>query len=291
MNAVPHFQNDTAGYLIDTYFDVSASNSLWMTLPESVNGHPPCFSRPLLHEMQTLLQDMRQRGVSWPANGMLQPVHYVVMKSASSEYFNLGGDLAYFHECILRGDRQALHDYSATCADMLYDWSSLLSEHATTIALVQGRALGGGFETVLAADIIVAEEQSEFAFPEILFGLFPCTGGMSLLAQRIGARAAERLLGDARIHTAAELKAMGVIDEICPRGEGERAVENLIARHAPQRRARLMLQRSRQRMSGLDRDELHRVVDEWTDTAMALGSQELRVMDVLVRMQRGRAVR
>ncbi|MFZ1840010.1 MAG: crotonase/enoyl-CoA hydratase family protein [Dokdonella sp.] len=291
MNAVNLFQHDGSGFHIEARFDAKANNTLWVTLPASGDGGPPYFSAPLLDELTALLQSIKQRGVTWPANGAMQPIHYVVMRSAHAEYFSLGGDLAHFHGCITRGDRKSLHAYSASCADMLHDWSSLLATQATTIALVQGRALGGGFETALAADLIVAEEHAEFAFPEILFGLFPCTGGMSLLAQRIGARAAERMLGDARVHTASALKELGVIDEICARGEGELAVERLIAGHARQRPARLMLQRSRHRMTELSRRELHAVVDEWTETAMRLDHRELRVMDALVRLQRGRAHR
>ncbi len=288
MNAVNLFQHESSAFHVETCFDAKANNTLWVTLPASTNGGPPCFSRQLIDELMALLQTIKQRGVTWPSNGALQPIHYIVMKSAHPDYFSLGGDLAYFQDCIQRGDRKSLHDYSATCADMLHDWSTLLANHATTIALVQGRAFGGGFETALAADILVAEEQSEFAFPEILFGLFPCTGGMSLLAQRIGARAAERMLGDARVHAATALKEREVIDEICPRGQGERAVETLIANHARQRQARLMLQRSRHRAADLSRFELNTVVDEWTEIAMAMDPRELRVMDALVRLQRGR---
>ena len=99
------------------------------------------------------------------------------------------------------------------------------------------------------------------------------------------------MLGDARVHAAPALKELGIVDEICPRGQGELAVERLIAGHARQRRARLMLQRSRHRLSGLNRRELHAVVEEWTETAMRLDQHELRVMDALVRLQRGRAIR
>lgn len=275
---------------IQTRFDANANNTLWITLSKSIDGDVPYFSPSMLHDLMALLQQLKQSSVTWPSRGVMQPVHYSVLRSAHPDYFSLGGDLAHFHDCIRRGDRAALHAYSLTCADMLYEWSTMLGDKATTIALVQGRALGGGFETVLAADVIVAEEHSEFGFPEILFGLCPCTGGMSLLAQRIGARAAERMLGDSRIYTAAALLDMGIVDVVCPKGQGELAVENFIATHARQRAARLMLQRSRHRTEPLDRTELHTVVGEWTETAMALGKQDLRVMEMLLKMQRGRAV-
>ena len=289
MNAVQVLPQHPSPRYVETRFDADTNNTLWITLPKSIDGRAPYFSPVLLDELMGLLEQMKEHGVSWPWSGLLKPVHYTVMKSAHPDFFSLGGDLAYFHDCINRGDSEALRNYSRTCADMIHDWSSLLGAEATTIALVQGRALGGGFEAALAADLIVAEEQAEFGFPEILFGLFPCTGGMSLLAQRIGARAAERMLGDGRVYSATELKNMGVVDEICPKGEGEQFVENLIAVHARQRMARLMLQRSRHRIDALDRTELHTIVDEWTETAMNLSTQQLRVMEALFKMQRGRA--
>ena len=60
----------------------------------------------------------------------------------------------------------------------------------TTISLVQGDALGGGFESALSSDIIVAEESAQLGLPEILFNLFPewaptaCSRGASACARR-----------------------------------------------------------------------------------------------------------
>jgi len=228
--------------------------------------------------------------VAWVANGAKQPIHYVVLQSAHPEYFSLGGDLAYFRECIRQQDHQGLRDYSMLCVDMIYQWSSTLSQHATTVALVQGRALGGGFETALASDYIIAEEQSEFGFPEILFGLFPCTGGMSLLCQRVSVHQAERMMSDGKIYSAAELKALGVVDEICPRGKGAQAVEQFISEHARHRTARLMLQRGRHRLAPLNYRELETVVGEWVDAAMGLSDDNLRVLDMLIQMQRASVI-
>jgi DSF synthase len=273
----------------NTRFDAEANNALWITFSQATADATPYFSPPLLQDLLELLESMKSTGVAWPSNGTMQPVHYAILRSAHPDYFSLGGDLTHFRECIRRGDKKSLHDYSSLCADMMYEWTTALSRQATTIALVQGRALGGGFEIALGADFIVAEEHSEFGFPEILFGLFPCTGGMSLLAQRIGAHAAERMMTDGRIYSAATLKDMGVVDEVCPKGQGETAVEKFIATHAKHRTARLMLQRSRRRIAPLDRNELRTVVDEWVETAMGLGKEELRVMEMLIQMQTQRS--
>src|SRR5215471_8582541 len=53
------------------------------------------------------------------------------------------------------------------------------------IAAVNGLALGGGFELVLAADLVVAAEHAEFALTEVTLGLVPDAGGLLRLASRL----------------------------------------------------------------------------------------------------------
>ena len=270
---------------ITTSFRGSQHNTLWVTMTQARVQN---FSPDLLNDLGVLHSAIRDSGTMWPGAGVPQPVDYFVLKSAHPDYFSLGGDLAHFRECIRYGNRRGLRDYSMQCADMVCEWAEQ-SNRTTTIVLVQGRALGGGFETALASDYLIAEEQSEFGFPEILFGLFPCTGGMSLLARRVGVWQAERMMRNGKIYTAAELLQMGIVDEICQQGQGMLAVEKFIAEHRKHAPARLALQRARARLAPLNRDELHRVVDDWVEIAMALGESELRVMDMLIQMQRAGA--
>jgi len=271
---------------IATEFRAKQHNTLWIAMTRSPYGRAQNFSRDLLLDVCTLHQSIHANGIAWVAAGAKHPIDYVVLRSEHPDYFSLGGDLAYFLECIRGRDAQALHDYAMLCADMVYDWSTTLNRQVTTIALVQGRALGGGFETALASDFLIAEEHSEFGFPEILFGLFPCTGGMSLLARRVGVHEAERMMTNGKIYSAIELKERGIVDEICARGQGAVAVEKFIASHARHHAARLMLQRSRYRVAPLSYEELRTVVDEWVETAMQLGEDDLRVMEMLIKLQK-----
>ena len=55
-----------------------------------------------------------------------------------------------------------------------------------TIALVQGEALGGGFESILSFDVVIAERDARFGLPEAMFGLFPGMGAHSFLSRRLG---------------------------------------------------------------------------------------------------------
>jgi DSF synthase len=273
---------------IEADFEVGSSNTLWVTMARDPAGGRHNFSLPLLSGLHELLSTVKSDDIRWHHQGLLKPVQYAVLKSGHPDFYSLGGDLEHFRACIDKQDKKGLYDYSKLCLDILYEWATTLNNRATTIALVQGRALGGGFETALGADFLIAEEQSEFGFPEIMFGLFPCTGGMSLLARRVGVYEAERMMTNGRIYTAPELKEMGIVDELCAKGEGVTAVEKFIAGHAKRRVARMMLQRSRYRVAPLDYQELLTVVDEWVSTAMELTSDELRVMEMLIRMQQGR---
>ena len=265
-----------------TEYDGTA-RTLWLGMNAAEDRQN--FSLPLLQEMKRVLESLRDRSCTW--SEAAAPVHYLVLQSSHPEHFSLGGDLPYFRRCIEAGDERGLWNYSKLCLDLMLAWATALQGMATTLALVQGRALGGGFEAALGADFLIAEAQSEFGFPEIMFGLFPCTGAMSLLARRVGLRQAEEMMRSGRIYKAGELKDMGVVDLLCARGDGALAVENFIAEHARRRLPRLALQRARNRLAPLDPDELLAVIDDWVDLAMHLQPEQLHVMEMLIGMQLG----
>lgn len=80
----------------------------------------------------------------------------------------------------------------------------MIDAPAPTIAAVRGQCLGGGFELVLACDLILAEETAQFGCPEIRLGVFP-PAASALLPVKVGsARAANLVLsGDSWTGTAA----------------------------------------------------------------------------------------
>ena len=84
------------------------------------------------------------------------------------------------------------------------------------IAAVNGAAMGGGFEIVLACDLVVAAEHARFGLPEVKLGLFAASGGAARLALRIPpARAMELLLLGDPI-TAADAHALGLLNDLVP---------------------------------------------------------------------------
>jgi len=97
------------------------------------------------------------------------------------------------------------------------------------------------------------------------------------------------MMTNKKIYSAVELYDLGLVDEICCRGEGELAVGRFIANHSSRQKARLKVQQSRYRHTPLDRAEGRRIVEDWVDTAMQLSPEELRAMEMLILMQQREA--
>ncbi|HRN62156.1 MAG TPA: crotonase/enoyl-CoA hydratase family protein [Luteimonas sp.] len=273
-----------AGKRVSTRIRQLAERTLWVNVAPDGNGVHN-FTPALVGEFQDLIDEMRIPAAVAGAIG--HPPPYAVIQSSHPTYFSQGGDLRFFLGCIQRRDADRLRDYSMRCLDAIVAWSTDFKPAMTTISLVQGRALGGGFELALSADHIVAEEQSTFGFPEIMFGLFPCSGAMGLLCERITPKAAERLMTNKKIYTAAQLLEMGLVDEVVPQGAGELAVERFVREHASRRKARMMVRQAVRRAAGIDYAEGRQVVEDWVETAMQLSADEVRAMEMLILMQDG----
>lgn len=66
--------------------------------------------------------------------------------------------------------------------------------HKPLIAAVEGYALGGGMEIVLAADLVVASETAQFGMPEVARGILPTCGGLFRSARALPLNVAKELL-------------------------------------------------------------------------------------------------
>ena len=272
-----------AGSQYETQFE-PATSTVWgyFNPREGV----PCYSLGLLKDILEHDQRLVANGGKVEVEGGMHPVHYYVTASRVPGIFNVGGDLALFSMLIKAGDREALAHYARLCIDNIYPRTrSFFSSTLTKIVLVQGEALGGGFECALASDVIVAEEGAQMGLPEILFNLFPGMGACSLLARRIGIRAAEELILSGKVLPAAELHKMGIVDVLATDGQGETAVRNWIAKNARRRNGLQAVHRARQFIHPVTREELDGIVGLWVDAALRLGERDLKMMNRLVRAQ------
>jgi len=96
------------------------------------------------------------------------------------------------------------------------------------IAAVNGTAMGGGFETALACDIIIAAENAVFALPEVRVGLIPGSG-VHRLPRLIGTKRALGMILTGRRVSAAEGLALGFVNEVVPAGEALAAAKRWAA--------------------------------------------------------------
>ena len=267
---------------LTTYFDPH-SQVAWGYM----HAEPrPCFTPTLLRELLAWGNDMVGR-IDDPAE---TDVKYFVLASSVPDTFSLGGDLNLFMQHIEARDRTALLHYALACIDCSYAVHSHLNRpEVTSIALVQGQALGGGFESALAANVLIAERGTKMGLPEILFNLFPGMGAMTFLGRRVGHHKAEKIILSGKLYLAEELHEMGVVDVLAEPGEGERAVYDYIRREEKSRNGMLALRGAREISQPVAYDELTRITEIWVDAALKLAPKDLRMMERLVSRQTSKA--
>lgn len=85
------------------------------------------------------------------------------------------------------------------------------------IAAVNGFAMGGGFETALCCDILLAADTATFALPEVKVGLFAAAGGVQRLSRQIGRKSAVEIMLTGRHVSAAEGQQLGFVNAVYPK--------------------------------------------------------------------------
>ena len=247
----------------------------------------PCFNPALLSSIRSYYDFVTESGGRVNVLGEDHDIEYVVLASGMPGVFNLGGDLDLFKQLIDTRDRQGLLTYGRACIDVLYRNYVGHELPVTTVSLVQGECLGGGFEAALSSDVIVAEKSARFGFPEILFNLFPGMGAYSFLDRKIGQKGAEELLTSGKIYSADEMLAMGVVDMVVEDGQGEAGVAALIKKRARSRNGLSALAAVRRRVHRIEFSEVLDIVQIWVDAAMRLNPRDLKLMQRLVSRQNG----
>jgi DSF synthase len=119
----------------------------------------------------------------------------------------------------------------------------------------------------------------------VLFNLFPGMGAYSLIARRIGAVQAERMILGGRIHTAEELHEIGLVDLLLTPGQGAAELQAWIRKQGRRHVSLSAVHKARNIATPITLQELRDVVDVWVDTAMRLGAADLRKMERLAAAQ------
>ncbi len=286
MSAVHPFPRPDTGHTLRV-IEETGRDVYWCHMhADAAPGQRACFSR---HLVDDILDYQRSLGGRLRARaGSTDTVPHVVLAS-DGDAFNLGGDLELFCRLIRAGDRQGLLDYARQCVRGVHAFHDGLGVGAHSIALVQGDALGGGFEAALSCHTIVAEEGALMGLPEVLFDLFPGMGAYSFLCKRIPPHQAEKLMLEGNVYTSEEMYQRGLVDVLVPRGAGVAAVEEVIRANRRIPHARAAMHQVRAFAQSVSIEEMMRITEIWVETALQLGDKSLRTMDRLVRAQTRRS--
>ena len=258
------------------------SRSVWV---EFKYQNRPCFSRGLLDDLSTVQRFIKQIVRTGYRQGQSNRLLFQIIASTDRRVFNLGGDLAYFIRLIGAGNREGLRQYAKSCIDIQYTSVMHYGVPFTTLALVEGTALGGGFEAALSANILIAETRARFGFPEVTFGMFPGMGALSLLIRRINPAMARRLIMDHRVYTASELYELGVVDILVQDGQGRKAAVDYMRSNISRVHGLHGIQAAIDRVIPITYDELNDIVELWVDNALQLSEKNRRLMAYFARAQ------
>lgn len=136
-------------------------------------------------------------------------VKCLVIASASNAIFSAGADLKAFASV---GDDAVGAIIDQTNAV----FSALESGRVTTIAAVNGMALGGGCELAMSANVRLAAESASFGQPEINLGILPGFGGTQRLPRLVGGAAAFEMIAGGESISAWRAAELGLVSEVLP---------------------------------------------------------------------------
>ena len=240
----------------------------------------PSFTPAMLRDFESW---QRLIGAEFGPNKV--PLRYLVLGSRSPGVFCFGGDLALFQQLIRTGNRQGLANYGFRCVEILHRNMHSLDLPMLTIGLVEGAALGGGFEALLSFDFLIAERGATFGLPEILFGLFPGMGAHAILSRRIGSAMADRLILSNETYTAEQMYELGLVHQLAEPGEGLRVCREFIKRSERRHPGLVNSRKAMKRTRPIELRELKDIVELWAEAAIQLTEQDLKVMSRLTRAQ------
>lgn len=179
--------------------------------PEVLNA----LSAPTTLEMDTALNEFDADPDSW----------ICIVTGAGDRAFSAGWDLKWVSEHGLEKNREIMAKVKGGLGGLTrrYDCNKPL------IAAVNGLAFGGGFELVLACDIIVAVEEAVFSLSEPKVGIMAAEGGVMRLPRRIPYHVAMGMILTGRRMPAREALQWGLVNEVVSREDLMSAAERWAA--------------------------------------------------------------
>lgn len=173
-----------------------------------------------------VIKELRKKFLELEADSRVRAIIFTA--KPGSKIFSTGADAREIIKLSLSGDRRR----AAKVLEELHAFFSRIeNSQKPTIAAVEGRCLGGGFELALACQYRVASAHALFCLPEIDLGIIPGLGGTQRLARIASPQDALRtiLRGRSRFLTGKEALERGVITEVAE-GDFVKAVKDFAQR-------------------------------------------------------------
>ena len=153
--------------------------------------------------------------------GLDPDVHVVVITGAGDQAFSAGADIDEFPT------RQLVDGVANKARRRPHETIRLLPK--PVIAMVNGLALGGGCELVLAADLAIAADTARFGQPEIRVGVIPGCGGTQVLPRLMGEKRAKEFIFSGRMMDADEALTYGIVNKVVPLPGLREATEKMVS--------------------------------------------------------------
>lgn len=250
---------------------------MWMMLRAEPR---PCFNYEVLQDILSLTESVKESGIE---------VNFWITGSLIPSIFNVGGDLNFFSNAIRGNKKQELSDYAKACVDCVYSAYTGFGVDAISIAMVEGTALGGGFEAALAHNFLLAQNNVKMGFPEVAFNLFPGMGGYSFVARKAGMKTAEDLIITGESHTAEWHKDKGIVDKLFDVDNAYDATREFIDTLIPKLNTVRATLRTRNKILPVTYNELIDIAEDWVESAFKIEESNLEYMERLVTLQNKRS--
>ena len=139
-------------------------------------------------------------------------IHVIVMTGAGRAFI-AGGDIADLNS------RQGLAHYAEFAEDIHNLFRRIETFDKPTIGAVNGFALGGGTELLLALDLRIASDKAKLGLPEITLGLFPGAGGTQRIIRQLPLCRAKEIMFTGDMISSQEAVDIGLINRVVAHDE------------------------------------------------------------------------
>jgi enoyl-CoA hydratase/carnithine racemase len=197
----------------------------------SMAGPPLLIERPREGMVRLVINDPGRRNpLSSPVfeamtaalAGLPEGTRVVVLTGAGEEVFASGADMAELSRAGGAGLGGGFGEAMESALEAIEACA------APVIARIQGHSLGAGYQLALACDLRVAVDTARIGVPASRFGLLPGHRLHRRMLQQLGPQVTRELMLTGRAFNGGDALFRGLVDQVCPRGELDAAVDRLV---------------------------------------------------------------